>query len=80
MDNVTARVKDCFQLVFPNVPEGDITSASQENIAAWDSVAAITLLNVLEEQFEIEMDFDEVADLDSFEKVCAYMQQRQKAA
>jgi acyl carrier protein len=80
MDDVRARVQECFQLVFPDVPEGEIASASQATVAAWDSVAAITLVNVLEEQFEIELDLDDVADLDSFEKVCAYMQQRQKAA
>lgn len=80
MDDIRARVKECFQLVFPDVPETEISSATQENTAAWDSVAAITLVNVLEEQFEIEMDLDDVADLDSFEKVCAYMEQRQPAA
>lgn len=80
MDDIRARVKECFQLVFPDLSEAEIPNASQENVAAWDSVAAITLVNVLEEQFEIEMDLDEVAELDSFEKVCAYMHQRQPAA
>jgi acyl carrier protein len=80
MDDTRARVKECFELVFPDLPEGEIANATQDNVAAWDSVAAITLLNVLEEQFEIEMDLDEVADLDSFEKVCAYMEQRREAA
>ena len=32
-------------------------------------MAAITLVNVIEEQFGLEMDLDDVADLDSFEKV-----------
>jgi acyl carrier protein len=80
MDDVKARVKECFRVVFPDLPEDKIPSASQATVAAWDSVAAITLVNVLEEQFELELDLDDVADLDSFEKVCAYMQQRRQVA
>jgi acyl carrier protein len=79
MDEIRARVKECFQVVFPDLAEPEIPKASQENVAAWDSVAAITLVNVLEEQFEMEMDLDDIADLDSFEKICAYVQQRQPA-
>ena len=58
----------CFRVVFPDLPEAEIPSASQETVAAWDSVAAITLLNVVEEEFGVEMDLDELADLDSFAK------------
>ncbi len=80
MDNVTPKLIECFQIVFPDLSEKDIPAASQETVAAWDSVAAITLVNVVEEQFGIEMDLDDVADLDSFDKVCAYLQQRRQPA
>jgi acyl carrier protein len=80
MDDVKAKLIECFQIVFPDLGEKDIPSASQDTVADWDSVAAITLVNVIEEQFGIEMDLDHVADLDSFEKVLAYLQQRQQPA
>lgn len=80
MDDVRAKLIECFQIVFPDMQEKDIPSASQQTVAEWDSVAAITLVNVIEEQFGIEMDLDQVADLDSFEKVLAYLQQRQQPA
>lgn len=80
MDDVKPKLIECFQIVFPDMREKDIVSASQDTVAEWDSVAAITLVNVIEEQFEIEMDLDDVADLDSFEKVLAYLQQRQQPA
>lgn len=76
MDEIRPRVKECFQIVFPDLSDDEIETASQQSVAAWDSVAAITLVNVLEEQFSVEMDLDDVADLDSFDKVCTYMQQR----
>ncbi len=79
MDDLRPKLKECFQIVFPDLKEEAIPTASQETVAEWDSVAAITLVNVIEEQFGIEMDLDDVAELDSFEKVCAYLQQRQPA-
>ncbi len=80
MDDVKPKLIECFQIVFPDLAENDIPAASQQTVAGWDSVAAITLVNVIEEQFGIEMDLDHVADLDSFEKVLAYLQQRQQPA
>jgi acyl carrier protein len=79
MDDVKPKLIECFQIVFPDIKEKDIPAASQETVAEWDSVAAITLVNVVEEQFGIEMDLDHVAELDSFEKVLTYLQQRQPA-
>jgi acyl carrier protein len=80
MDDVKPKLVECFQIVFPDMKEQAIPIASQETVAEWDSVAAITLVNVIEEQFGIEMDLDHVADLDSFDKVLAYLQQRQQPA
>jgi len=80
MDEVKAKLVECFQIVFPDLKEKDIPAASQDTVADWDSVAAITLVNVIEEQFGIEMDLDQIAELDSFEKVRAYLEQRQQPA
>jgi hypothetical protein len=35
--------------------------------------AAITLVNVIEEEFGIEMDLDQLADLDSFSRIEEYV-------
>jgi acyl carrier protein len=80
MDEVTNRLIGCFQIVFPDVPESEIPQLSQATAAAWDSVSAITLLNVLEDEFGIEMDLDQVAELDSFQKIHDYLSQRLQAA
>ena len=76
MDETGKRLVGCFQLVFPDLREDQIPAASQETVAAWDSVAAITLVNVIEDEFGLQMDFDDLADLDSFDKVCSYLRQR----
>ena len=73
MDPITLRLTTCFQTVFPDLPAAEIPAANQASVAAWDSVAAITLVNVIEEEFEIQMDFDQLADLDSFSHIHDYL-------
>jgi acyl carrier protein len=74
MDEIKSRLVSCFQTVFPSLSESEVLHASQESVAAWDSVAAITLVNVIEEEFGIEMDLDALADLNSFDRVHQYLQ------
>ncbi len=80
MDDTGKRLAGCFQVVFPHLREVDIPSASQQTVAAWDSVAAITMMNVIEDEFALQMDLDDLADLDSFVKVHAYLQKRLQVA
>ena len=75
MDPIALRLANCFQTVFPNLPEAEIPSASQVSLAAWDSVNAIMLVNVIEEEFGIEMDFDRLAELSSFGGIHDYLSQ-----
>ncbi len=73
MDEITTRLITCFQNVFPNMPEDEIPAASQATVAAWDSVAAITLVNVIEEEFGIQVDFDLLPELDTFARIRDYL-------
>jgi acyl carrier protein len=73
MDNVEQRLQTVFAAVFPDLPAEKIRTASQESVATWDSIAAITLINLIEEEFGIEMDFDDVADLTSFSRIAEYL-------
>lgn len=66
MDETKERLARCFRLVFPGL-KVPAESASQETVPEWDSVASITLMNVVEEEFGIQMDFEAVSDLTSFE-------------
>lgn len=80
MDDTRSRLTSCFQVVFPDLAEANIPIASQETVAAWDSVAAITMVSVIEDEFGVELDLDDLADLDSFEKIHAYIQKLLQAA
>ncbi len=80
MDDIRQKLISCFQVVFPDMPTDEIPAASTATVAGWDSVAAITMMNVLEDEFRLEMDLDDLADLDSFEKIHAYLLKRQQVA
>ena len=74
--NDERRLTSCFQTVFPDLPETSIPSATQALVPAWDSIAAITLVNVIEEEFQIQMDFDLLGELDSFQRILKYLEQQ----
>ena len=73
MDNVERRLENLFKTVFPDLPLEKIRQASQESVEAWDSVAAITLVNLIEEEFAIQMDFEDIGDLTSFSSIAEYL-------
>jgi acyl carrier protein len=73
MQDVGTRLVGCFRTIFPDLSEADILAASQDTVDQWDSVAAITLVNVIEEEFSTEIDYDRLPELDSFNKVFEYL-------
>jgi acyl carrier protein len=80
MDETRERLTKCFEVVFPDLPRAAITGASTATLETWDSVAAITLMNVIEDEFGLEIDLDDLASLDSFENLHSYLQKRLQAA
>jgi acyl carrier protein len=73
MPDVETRLVECFRVVFPDLSDADIRLASPEKVQQWDSVAAITLVNVIEEQFDTQIDYDRLSEFDSFGKVLNYL-------
>ena len=73
MDEIKARLTKCFETVFPDLPADQIPQATQNSVPNWDSIAAITLLNVIEDEFQITMDLELAGELDSFPKIYEYL-------
>ena len=76
MNELQTRLITCFTRVFPDLPEDKIRSATPQTLAEWDSVAAISLVNVIEEEFNTEIDFEHLAELDSFDAIANYLTER----
>lgn len=70
------RLSRCFQTVFPDLSAAEIPSASTSSVGQWDSVATITLLSVIQEEFALEVSLDDYEELGSFALVRSYLGER----
>ena len=73
MSDVRVKLTNCFRVVFPDLPEANIPKASPATVPAWDSLAAITLLQVVQEEFQVEIDLEMVGELSSFHAIAEYL-------
>jgi acyl carrier protein len=76
LNEVIPRLTRCFATVFPDLDENNIALCSQKTVGAWDSVAAITLVNVIEEEFSISIDLELLPELDSFRAIAEYLEKQ----
>jgi acyl carrier protein len=67
------RLVKCFGAVFPDLNEQQILAATPKTVGAWDSVATVTLMTVIEEEFGIQVDADDIEQLLSFDSALAYV-------
>jgi len=73
MDDVEKRVAVCFRAVFPELKPDEILQASPASVDQWDSLASVTLLSVLEEEFQIRLAIEDLQHLVSFESAVRYV-------
>jgi acyl carrier protein len=73
MDEIEIRLRRCFSAVFPSLSGEDILKADAANLGAWDSVASVTLFATIEEEFAIELDVQDAAELLSFAAIVDYL-------
>jgi acyl carrier protein len=72
MDNLRDKLGRCFALVFPRLDPSQYATASAHNVSEWDSLAQLTLLTLIGEEFGRELDFEEFEGATSFEALaCA---------
>ena len=73
MDDIQVRLIRCFNAVFPLLSGEQVIRASATNVKEWDSVASVTLFAMIEEEFAIETDVQDLAEVVSFERILAYL-------
>jgi acyl carrier protein len=71
MHEIQQRLISCFSAVFPELTTVEIVSATPDGTDNWDSLSRVTLLAVVQEEFEIEFDADCMASDISFEDILA---------
>lgn len=60
MPNLEARFIRCLQAVFPKVSADKASTLHPGAIETWDSVATVTLFAVIEEEFGVTIDIDDL--------------------
>jgi acyl carrier protein len=80
MTDIPTRVARCFQTVFPDLAAADIPRASQAALSQWDSVAHVTLLTALAEEFQIELDDESFETLTSYALIVDHLESHGAAA
>jgi acyl carrier protein len=75
MDEQEKRLASCFLTVFPKLSWDEITHASPTTVRAWDSVAVVTLLAVVEEEFGISLEVEDPGQFDSFQRFLSYLRE-----
>jgi acyl carrier protein len=75
MNQVEEKLSHCFSLVFPQLDPSQRATATTENTSGWDSVAQVTLLTLIGEEFGIEIDFEEFEGATSFASLASRINQ-----
>lgn len=68
MGEVQDRLVRCFLEIFPDLSEGEVLSASSATLQDWDSVTSVTLLAVIEEEFDRSIHVDDLSEFNSFQQ------------
>lgn len=74
MNNIRQRLAQCFAAVFPTIPPDQLASATADNVAAWDSAHHAALVQVIEEEFQLELPDNVIGETDSFAAFETYLQ------
>ena len=72
--SISQRLNQCFQAIFPNLTEPEIAAASSETVSDWDSVAQVTLISVVEEEFGVVVPEEKYGEMLSFQAWRAYLE------
>lgn len=73
MDHIEEKLISCFSAVMPDLNPSEIPHASAINSANWDSVTTVSLIAVIEDEFGISIEIDDLSHFDSFQGILTYL-------
>jgi len=76
MQTTQDRIASCFSAVFPDIQAAEIPRASTASLAAWDSVAHVTLLASIAEEFGVELEIEDYESLVSYALILDYLESK----
>lgn len=76
MAQLDNRLIHCFSSLFPSLTEEEIRSAHVAHIADLDSLAGVTLVALINDEFGADIDLEGLLELGSFQGVRRYLRDR----
>ena len=73
MSDQEDRLIRCFASVFPGLSEEEIRGTSAQSGGIWDSLSAVTLVAVIQEEFSLDIEPEILPELSSFEAFRSYL-------
>jgi len=74
------RLLQCFASVFPGLSIEEIRGVGAQSEGLWDSLSAVTLAAVVQEEFNVEIEPEILPQLDSFDAFHNYLCRMNPAA
>jgi acyl carrier protein len=76
MDDISTRLQRCFASVFPELTPNQILQASTSTVSKWDSLASITLISLVCEEFGVELNMDDFERFTSYKSLMDYLSKK----
>lgn len=76
MPDLEERLAGCFAVVFPELGAEEIKRASNSSVATWDSLATVTLISLIEEEFKMSLPPEDFEYLVSFDLTADCLKRR----
>jgi len=70
------RLVRCFSSVFPALTDTDICAADVALLMNTDSLAGVTLVSLIDEEFGVEMDLEDLSGLGTFEAIHEFLKKK----
>jgi acyl carrier protein len=76
MNTLNERLSSCFANVFPELSASEIPQASMERLDSWDSLAHVTLLSSIAEEFGQPFEVEDFESLTSYSRIAENLEKK----
>lgn len=73
MSELDDRLARCFASVFPTLSEGEIRSSHVAPLFDVDSLAAVTFVTLIDQEFGVNVELSDLLELGSFEAIAQFL-------
>ncbi len=71
--DVESRLFCCFAAAFKSLSHEEIPRAAVASVAEWDSMTSLTLVALVEEEFQVRIQLPDIPNLTSFKDIATYL-------